>query len=560
MATILKGGQTIVKGVGSTNVGPTIPMRGLVMVIDPAIGTAGVTNLRLQTPATSSNFSIANGDLRLTYSVSTSIQTSTFPTGGNGLVFGNTNGRLNAGSAIYVTGSALQYLQNAITDTMTVVVWHTGLGVGLTYPNNALGSLAGPSRSPDTKFGVGYITTTETPTSGDISTTNPVTDLRLFYGASRYYWPLQVAAFPLDSRDTLGFTTTNAPGNEASSLSATSPWLSIGAVVNQTASTAPRRVTGGLRNLYNLPAVFRGISMYQYPGRPVYNTYDTWNCFTFTFEQSKITQNVTSSVYNNGNLVRTFTGVTASVVSGSRSIWTVPSISSNFSQSWDFNVNGNVFDIGNVAFRWRFFATSSGTFTDTVGFNVTQRNYYFAKGATEALTAQNLVTKINTTPMLSGFFTASVVGTDGFAISSSVNGYNPGTLITGSYSGSTAVYSIGSRVVGTVNTGTGPITTNILGPVTGGLATTIDQLCIGQYANTILTGQIGAVYIYDRILTPTEVAQIYDSTKAKYGNIRPSNQPINYYSIYNPFSTSSINNPGGYRETPIITASGVIQV
>lgn len=559
MATIIKGGTTVVKGVGSSKVGPTIPLEGLLMVIDPAVGTAGVTDLRLQTPATASNFSIANGDLRLNYSVSTSIQLSAFPTGGNTLVFGNTNGRLNAGSAIYITGSALQYLQNAITDTMSIVVWHTGLGTGLTYPNNALGSLAGPSRSPDTKFGLGYITTTETPTSGDITGTNPTTDLRLFYGAERYYWPLQVNAFPLDSRDTIGFTNTNAPGNESSSLAATSPWLQIGPVVNQTASVSPRRVTGGLRNLYNLPAVFRGISMYQYPGRPIYNTYDTWNCFAFTFQQSKINQNVTSSVYTNGNLVRTFTGVTASVVSGSRSAWTVPSISSTFSASWDFNVNGNVFDIGNLTFRWRFFATSSGTFTDTVGFNTTQRNYYFAKGATEALTAQNLVTKINTTPMLSGFFTASVVGTDGFVVSSSVNGYNPGTLITGSYSASIGTYPVGSRVIGTVNGGTGPITTNILGPITGGLATTIDQLCIGQYSNTILTGQMGAIYIYNRVLTAAEIAQIYDNTKAKYGNTRSSTEPVNYYSIYNSFTTSSTNTPPGYREFPSITGSGVIQ-
>ena len=168
--------------------------------------------------------------------------------------------------------------------------------------------------------------------------------------------------------------------------------------------------------------------------------------------------------------------------------------------------------------------------------------------------------KVNTTPMLSGFFSASAVGAAGFVLSSSVNGYNPGATISGSYSASAGSYPVATRTTGLINGGTGPINTNLLGPITGGLATTIDQLCIGQYGNLTYAGQIGAVYIYDRVLTAPEIAQIYDNTKAKYGNTRPSAQPVNYYSIYNLFTTSSTNNPGGYRESPIITGSGVIQL
>jgi hypothetical protein len=294
-------------------------------------------------------------------------------------------------------------------------------------------------------------------------------------------------------------------------------------------------------------------------GREVYRDLDGWNCFAMTLNQTD--RNITSSVYINGGSFLTQTAVTASRTAGARSRGSTSSFAYTIS-----NTNTDSFYFTGSAlpgYRVSIIPTSSGVFADTSGYPESNRTYYCASGSTIDQTLQNVVNKINSKTELAAFFSASFITPSGIAISGSFEGtqFNRSSgidAITFNYSNSTIPVNIQLFALagGTAPAGSGPITTTLLQQVPNANALRIGayelNFASGFYRGG-LVGLLGAVYVYNRVLSQQEITQVYNILKSRYGNTAPGNTPKRTYRIFNSLVSSSA---GQFEDPP--SGSGIL--
>ena len=549
MGIVIKGGSTVINGKGRTNMGPTIPMDGLVMIIDPATVPSGSTNITAVSPLTSSTWSSGSRDVyplvsgRFNGTVAltpppTGALTSTIQAVNPGTAFRLGTGE---GTALVITGSAMTFLRNNIQKDMTAVVWYSGIRPMIQYPalgsNPTVGNYSSIFIQTNQWPPVADPTTWRTPTNGNLLNA-AVQGTGVVAGTSMYRtYDDRLTAYPFPQ-------TGSAIGAGTTATYTTNTPAGWGVSSSTDTTMAPQYITASTAYA-NIPGWYRQTS---FAGRSVYSTNDLWNCIAFTVKRTDTA--VSHSTYINGSLLGSLNAATSSKVLGSKyggSISSFPyAIEQNSTSKFVFTTPG----IGNT-YPISIIPTSSGTPSDTTGLPTTPRSYYFASASTVAGTITNLVNKINNTANLSAFITASVVGTTGIALTGSVNGILSGSTLsyTSSVVASTVLVTLAN---GAHDTGTGP-TGNILAAQDYYNATVLpDTIHIGAI-NTSLTlgsairlgfvGAIGAVYFYNRILSDAELAQIYDNLKSKYGNMRPSNAPTYPYRLSNPIVGSTETPP-----------------
>lgn len=544
----------------SVKIGPSLPppppMTGLVMIIDPALATTATSAYRLITPLTSSVLTATTSNILPGGGVATvGLQNLAYPTGGGTFVYLNTGstGTLNTldsrNTYIDVIGDALGYLQRNVQNELTILYWYSGFCPGISYPE--VGDDAFPNTkyslrinpSPSPVFPVRSSATTTLPSATPLVGSNA-------YGASvSRRWragALDTAPFATTGSITV-VTDYTSPFGQVTASS----WGQGNPGPNQTSSTTPNYSAHPATQ--NPPAFHRLIPMSSFAGRNVYRDNDTWNCFAMTLNQTDKT--LTSSVYINGGFFAQQRGVTSSLTAGAYSRGSVSfttAIQNNNSNAF-YITGSSTQPIGGL--RISFIPTSSGTFTDTVGFPQTPRNYYFASGSTIAITLQNLVNKINNTPSTSLFFTASFTSPSTVAISSSIVGSQFNTLTFNFSSSATSPIDLFAFANGSDSAGTGPITTTLMQQVPNGSALrvgVVETPLLSNFFRQGLTGLLGAVYIYNRRLSQQEIIQFYNALKGRYGNTAPANIPKRTYRIFNSTISGSI---GTYEDPP--SGSGI---
>ncbi len=557
MGIVIKGGSTKITGQGRTNTGPTIPMDGLVMIVDPALAETTSSAYRLITPLTSSVLTATLSNISPGGGASSSVSSVVlrqlaYPTGAGsfGYLSSGSGGTLTVVDSrnvyIDVKGDALSYLQANVQNQLTILYWYSGFCPGISYPEVATDAFPNYkfsmllNASPSPVFPVGQATSTTLPSAQMGFAGN------VYAGASTYrIWSAAgLTTIPFSNTGSMTRSTTiNIPASVNWGGSTPSPL--------QTASNPPSYT--GHPATPNLPSFHRLLPMSSFAGRTVYRDNDTWNCFALTIQQTDRT--ITSSVYINGGLFGTAAFVTSSLttgrVSGGSTELGALNITNN-NQDTFFFTGSLIAGIGGGSTRIQIIPTSSGTFTDSLPFQTSTRTFYFSSGSTIGTTLQNLVNKINSTTGLSTYFTASLNGTS-LRISSSIEGTYFNNTVTFNFSSSAQAInnSLFTFTGGTSNAGSGPITTTLLQAVPSGSALRIGvpEVAAGSgfYRNG-LTGLLGATYIYNRALSQNEITQFYNALKSRYGNITPGNTAKNTYRLFN----SAVSGSGalGIYEAP----------
>lgn len=561
MGIIVKGGSTKVIGQGRVDIGPKIPTNGLVMIIDPSLAQTTSSAYPLITPLTSSLLTATTSNISPGAAgalATVGLITRAYPTGANSFVYANTGSTptittIDARNTfIDVQGDALRYLQNNVQNNLTILYWYSGFCPGVSYPQvfsdatpyYKFSMLLNPSPSP------------VFPVRSSLATSLP--SAQMGFGPSVYAGASTYRLWAASGLNTTPFPNTGSmTKTETISIPSTVSWGVGNPAPLQTGSNTPSYT--GHSATPNPPAFHRGLQMSSFAGREVYRDNDTWNCFALTVQQTDKT--VTSSVFLNGGLFGTATYITSSITTGKVSGGSTNLGSYNITNNNldTFYFTGSIISTIGAGARIQIIPTSSGTFTDTVGFPSSTRTYYFSSGSTIGATLQNLVDKINNTTGLSTFFTASLNSTT-VNISSSVVGTQFNSTVTFNFSSSaqatnTTLFTFAG---GTLNAGSGPITTTLLqsDPSASALrvgVTEVPAIVSGFYRNG-LAGLLGATYIYNRILSQDEIIQFYNALKSKYGNTALGNTPKNTYRLFNPAVSGS--GALGIYEDPV-SSSGV---
>ena len=553
MGVKIKGGHTTVVGKGKVNIGPTIPTNGLVLYIDPAtlLNSTNTDPLVARSPLTSSTFTVARSSsfsadvvALAAGSSNTAIGVRSYPTGALTPVFyGNSANYMSEGTDLFSTGvfianNALNLLKQHITKEMTIVVWWSGVGISTAYP----GSGTTPTQGSDKSFAMGL--NNWPPYNSPVSWSLNADSLSAVYPGF------------LGHRQTLSATNGRTYNNLFSNLPfvATSSILldqfqsaSVGRNVQYglSASGVPT-YTSASAALPNIPYWYRDIDN-RFAGRTVYNTNDFWNCTAFTIDKGVANPHaVTQSIFMNGVLYGRRSGASSSYVGGSTNKGSVASIT-----AYDLTPSRTASFLLSAAVTSKLiFSPRNPSGSDIYNSADGSYTFYFETGSTFSDTITNLVNKINS-PISSAslYITASTVGSTGIAITGSL----PGIL-------SNYVFRFSSSIVpqenlftltgGTQNTGTGPIqdiftlapvNSNFYNALSIGSLNTSNVASSRQRTGTI--GAIGGIYIYNRQLSQQELAQIYNTQKGKYGNIRPSGVPIQPYRIMNPLDSTNQETP-----------------
>jgi hypothetical protein len=538
---------------GSTNIGPSIPADGLIMIIDPALATTATSAYRLTTPLTSSVLTATTSNILPGGAVG--LQNLAYPTGGGTFVY------LNTGSAgtlrtidsrntyIDIVGDALSYLQRNVQNNLTILYWYSGFTPAISYPE-----VANDAR-PNTKFAFG-LNAAPSPVFPvrqlDSATLQSATSrvATSTYGASvNRIW--DVGALTTTPFETTGSMTTVTAYSSSFGPITGSSWGQGNPGPNETSSTSPNYTAHPATQ--NLPAFHRQLPMSSFAGRDIYRDSDTWNCIAVALNQTDKT--TTSSIYINGGFYAQQRAVTGSFTAGAYSRGSV-----NFTTAIQ-NDNSNVFIISGSTTenlggtKILLYPTASGAPADTSGLPASIRNYYFPSASTIAGTLQNLATKINNTPNLSLFFTASFILPSTIAVSSSVVGGQLNTITFNFSSSATPITNLFTFANGSTSGGSGPITTTLLQQIPSGSALRIgvtQTVVASSFFRQGLVGLLGAVYVYNRTLSQEEIIQFYNALKSRYGNTAPANVPKRTYRIFN----STISGSTGTYEDPL-SGSGI---
>lgn len=549
MGIVIKGGSTVVNGKGRINAGPTIPTQGLVIAIDPTIAQTTSSAYRLYTPLTSSILTATSANL--TPGPNVTLRAYPYPTGAAGFIYVNTGSAgtfanpINALNTYYdIKGDALRYLQANVSNSITILYWYSGFVPGISYPEVATDSFPNykfavkTNTSPSPAFPVLAQSSTSTPSSQMTFATN-------YFGASTYrIWSapgLSAPSFPTTGAMTVSTT---------AAIPSTVGWGFGNPGPNQTASVTPSYTADPATP--NLPAFHRLISMTAFAGREVYRDNDTWNCAAFTIAQSE--KAITSSLFINGGLFGEERAITSSLSAGAFSRGTSTTFTRNITNNNrdTFYFTGSVIAaVGGGSSRVQIIPTSSGTFTDSSGYPTSTRTYYCASGSTIAATLQNVANKINNTTELRAFFSASNTSTT-IAVSSSTVGDQFNNTVTFNFSSSAQgidelLFTMGS---GTASGGSGPIRTTLLQQVDNATALRVGVTEVPPIASAFyrrgLLGLLGGLYVYNRVLSQSEITQFYNALKSRYGNTAPGNIPKNTYRIFN----STVSGSSGRYEDP----------
>jgi hypothetical protein len=552
MGIVIKGGSTVINGKGKTDTGPSIPTDGLVMIIDPTTAQTATSTYRLYTPLTGSILTATSANI--TPGPNVGLNTYAYPTGAAGFVYANTGSAgtfTNPASALNtyydIKGEALQYLQANVSNSITILYWYSGFSPGISYPDTP--SDAFPNYKFSVKTNVSPSPVIPTAQASVALASSQMIFATDYYGAStaRTWDPagLSAPSFPTTGSMTIS-TSTVIPSSVF--------WGQANPMPLQTASVAPSYTTHPATP--NLPSFHRSIPMTSFAGRGVYRDYDTWNCIAFTINQS--TKAITSSVYINGGLFGEERAITSSLTTGvyAQGVSTAfpYGITNNNADTFYFT-GSRIAGIGAGA-RIQIIPTSSGTFTDTSGYPANTRTYYCSSGSTIAATLQSVTNKINNTTELRAFFSASFTPTT-IAISSSAVGtaFNNTTFYFSSSAQSVNTLLL-TMANGIASSGTGPINTTLLQQVPNASAlrvgvTEIPPIATGFYRRGLL-GLLGGLYVYNRVLSQTEITQLYNTLKSRYGNTTPGNTSKSTYRLFNPVISGS---SGTYEEPP--SGSGI---
>jgi hypothetical protein len=553
MGVVVKGGLIKTTGQGSTSIGPRIPAEGLVVVIDPALAQTTSSAYKLLTPLTASTLTATSN---ITPGPNVGLANLAYPTGGYTFTYLNTGsqGTLKVidsqNTYIDIAGDALAYLRKNVQNEMTILYWYSGFCPGIGYPSVLSDSSPGNSKfrfrlnaSPSPVFPVRSNATTNLPSA------TPMVGASAYGASSNRRWTpgaLTEAPFATTQSITVATSYTSSFG-----IVTGSNWGQGNPGPNQTSSTTPNYVAHPATQ--NPPAFHRLLPMSSFAGRNVYRDSDTWNCFAMTLKQTD--KAVTSSIYINAGFFADEKGVTGSLTAGAFSRGSV-----SFTTAIQ-NDNSNAFIItGSTSVTLggtsiRFIPTSSGTPADTTGLPAGVRNYYFASGSSTAITLQNLVDKINNTPSASLFFTASFTSPSTVAVSSSVVGGQLNTITFNFSSSVTPQTQLFSFAGGVESAGSGPITTTLLQELSSGSVLrvgVVETATQTGFYRQGLTGLLGAIYVYNRVLSQQEIIQFYNALKGRYGNTAPANTPKRTYRIFNSTISGSI---GTYEDPP--SGSGI---
>jgi hypothetical protein len=566
-------GQVSITGSGKINIGPALPAQdALILVVDPqdAIFTTKTSTNpsgviippRLVKGTGSFTTYPENGVvLRLGATVLPTSQ----PTGGYYAIAYTASAANPINEEVYyiISGSAINHLADNIQDEVTILVWYTGFSVSANYPFSSLNAGVNPRIHLSRGFPRGSNNITRLTQTPNLQENQLIRIGNTFSG---------------------GWNTSRAAGSPFE----TTPYvLQLDSILTQQPGTftsinnGDGTFSGSISMLYssrrntwmNYPYLHRNLPASAFKGREVYATADTWNCVAFTLR--KTTNTVTASMYSNGGLLTTQSAATVAITPGSPAAGStdVDAIEILIDGAGGINTGATWKDafIFTSSFgglnpkTFRMFPTKSGNPSDQIvtlggtnGDVITGGFFYFPSGSDFLQTMINLNDKINSTPTLSSWFTSSFVGIAGqpFAISASANGTTYRTTTSGYklvYSGSSNVDLIGSLTGGTNKAGTGNFNQPwfIKDISSYKVNTTVQNaLTIGALSGdgTRTIGMLGATYVYNRVLTQTEIAQHYDVLKARYGNKKPSDELTAPYSIFNNFYSSSAAT--GWVEVP----------
>lgn len=545
MAIKIKGGRTTVTGNGRANIGPLIPMNGLVLYVDPAtlLNSTNSGSLVARSPLTSSTFTVTQsnsltaGDvLALTGNsrIQTAIGLKPYPTGALTPVFyGDAPNYMSTANdnriaGLYFTRNALSLLKEHVKKEMTIVVWWSGVKMSAAYPT--LGTTSGGS---DSSFAMAL---NNWPPYGDPANwvTNPAS-----LSATAVIFPGQRHTVAAGSFRQYNERFTNPPFIRTGSIindQFTSSSTGIGNF--GTTSSAPT-YTSASAAWPNIPYWYRDIDN-NFAGRVIYNTDDYWNCTAFTIDRSTNTNATTQSIHMNGALYGTTQGATSSFTAGAVNQGGVNSIINYNLQNTTASF---VLQTTATAANLMYFTPQNPPGADTYNSAEGIYTFYFqsASNTFDSATRDNLVAKINSTATASLYVSASAVSSTGIALTGSLPGIlnGAGLFFTSSVVPSQSLFVMGG---GSQPGGTGPLldifqisstNNNWNNALSIGIQNTSNLASSFQRLGTI--GAIGGVYIYNRILTQAELAQIYNTQKSKYGNVRPSGVPVRPFRVVNPY-------------------------
>ena len=541
MGIKIKGGHTTITGKGKANIGPSIPMDGLVLYVDPAtlLNSTNSGSLVARSPLTSSTFTVTQsssptaGDVVALVAgpVNTVIGSKAYPTGAFTPVFyGNAANYTSLQSDNCITGlligsNALNLLRQYVKREMTILVWWSGVKISTAYPASG----PTPSVGADKSFAMA---SNNWPPFGDPSSW---VDNQTSLGAQTPGFVGHQQTISAANARTYNNLFNNPPFAATGSMITNGFYsASVGTGHFGFTASAPS-YTSASAAWPNIPHWYRGIDN-NFAGRITYNTNDFWNCTAFIVDRSTNTNATTHSMYMNGALFGTVAGATSSLTTGTAHRGSVSSIS-------NYNLAGTtasfVFGTGTSTLR---FIPQTPPGADV--YNAGTYTFYFDSGSDtfNTTTRDNLVSKINSAvSSASLYITASAVGSTGLALTGSLPGilYNFPLRFTSSAQPITTLLTLTG---GTNSTGTGPledifaipsINANYYNALSIGIQNTGGQT--GSKFRLGTTGVIGGVSIYNRKLSQQEIAQIYDTQKSKYGNIRPSGAPVRPFRIVNPY-------------------------
>lgn len=539
MGIVIKGGSTVISGKGKLDAGPTIPVQGLVMVVDPTIAETTSSAFRLYTPLTSSILTATSTNI--TPGSNVTLRTYAYPTGAAGFVYVNTGSAgtfadpTTAQNTFYdLKGDALQYLQANVSNSITILYWYSGFAPALSYPEVSSDAFSNYKFAIRLNGSPSPVIPTQQ-ASSTLASSQMIFSVNVFGASTLRTWNSAGLAAP--SFAVTGGMTITTPTLITSSVfwgvANPSPFATVSVAPSYTAHPATP----------NLPAFHRLLPMSAFAGREVYRDNDTWNCAAFTITQTD--RAISSSVYINGGLFADSRGITSSLTAGALSQASSTAFTYNITNNNadTFYFTGSVIASIGVGARIQIIPTSSAAPPDTSGYPANTRTYYCASGSTVATTLQNVTNKINNTTELRAFFSASCASTT-IAISSSAVGttFN-GTTFNFSSSAQSVDTSLFSMAGGLASAGSGPITTTLLQqvPNAGALRIGVSEVLTaagGRYRGG-LVGLLGGLYVYNRVLSQNEITQFYNALKTRYGNMAPGNTPKSTYRLFNSIASGS---------------------
>jgi hypothetical protein len=565
-------GQISITGSGKVNIGPALPAQdALVLVVDPqdtiftaktSTNPSGVVIPPRLIKGTGSFTTYPDNGIILR--LGATVLPAPYPTGGNYTIATTASAIDPMSQQTYylISGSAFNHLADNIQDEMTILVWYTGFIVPISYP------FAGLNAGQSTRF----MFVRGTPSGIQ----------NIGRGSAAAFNFRDSQTFRIGNVFAGGWNTSRTGGTpfetipyvlRVDSLTVQQPmtWRTINNGDGTFSASIQVNYTDRKTTWENYPYVHRQLQASAFKGKEIYATADTWNCAAFTLR--KTTTTVTASIYSNGAYLWAESASTSTIIPGTpatgstnvntieTSISTVGGIDTGATWKNAFIFTSSFGGLSPKTFR--MFPTKSGNPSDvvtTIAADVITGGYfYFPSGSDFLETMINLNSKIQNSPTLSAWFTSSFIGIAGqpFAISASANGTAYNTTNSGYklvYSGSTGTVDLVTPLAGGVNrVGTGNFTEpwfirNITNYKIN--STVQNALAIGSQAGdlTHTIGMLGTTYIYNKVLTQAEIAQHYDVLKARYGNKKPSNEPIAPYSVFNNFYSSSA--AAGWFEVP----------